>query len=698
MSVLSFPRIFFKGYGSWDPCTFNNNDFAKFPTYNAAQAALNWPFLAIQDPPITPDNFTRTFRPYAIKLQDDSIDSPGGPRVPCEWNMFGSHGVAFVQYQDYTTTVTGGATGYGQNVTADPVVGTTLSIQGDTQYSAPKLVDTNPSSFWSSQIYYGSLQAGSGNYSVSGPRAVRMHSRWINLSRVYAANSQLAQPAASVACCFQACIPNTGIVWQNGAAPGQASPLLTALQEASTRTGAQGVMVRFTAYVNMYFRNGILNGIAQQARNYTELAVLLAKAWETWNESGSTADFFSQPCYSHVVGSIGVWNDGELASVPMGRYLSADDPVAPAGATQTIPLGPASAQVDYESNLLSLDLSSAIPEIAIAGTPASSLEKLDLGTLEVGILSGSNFTSIGSLDYAQYGRQAYEASAGIVDLPLPPSITPQQVQQGLLAIQASGASGPVTALLEQQYCAESDSRGIYLDQEGEQTFQITVLQQGVPAAGASVLLAQYDQNLNLVPSAPPAYISFTLGEQQVMNSSSGGVSTIVSVVKADGNGIATAGVAAQLPGFPVVAFFPFSGATPPAPPPSLFPPGNMFYVTVRVLPFDDTLPQEFIELWNSTHDSTKAWNFVYHRILYVYDMIFSVMLNFVNLGSQTAFDNSAAAIKSLIEKSRAEESTSAMPVTRDLSEGKRIVLQLYLYLVAQKFNVSFLGIPEGAAR
>ena len=124
----------------------------------------------------------------------------------------------------------------------------------------------------------------------------------------------------------------------------------------------------------------------------------------------------------------------------------------------------------------------------------------------------------------------------------------------------------------------------------------------------------------------------------------------------------------------------------------------MFYVTVRVLPFDDTLPQEFIELWNSTHDSTKAWNFVYHRILYVYDMIFSVMLNFVNLGSQTAFDNSAAAIKSLIEKSRAEESTSAMPVTRDLSEGKRIVLQLYLYLVAQKFNVSFLGIPEGAAR
>jgi hypothetical protein len=697
MSVLSFPRIFFKGYVSWDPCTFNNNDFAKFPTYNAAQAALNWPFLAIQDPPITPENFGQTFRPYAIKLQGDSIDSPTGPRVPCEWNMFGAHGAAFVQYQDYTTTVTGGATGYGQAVTTDPVIGTTLSILGDGQYSAPKLVDTNPSSFWSSQIYYGSLQVGSGNYSVSGPRVARMHSRWINLNRIYSADPQLTQPAASVACCFQACIPNTGIVWQNGAG-GEASALLTALQTASTQVGAQGVMVRFTAYVNMYFRNGILNGIAQQARNYTDLAALLAKAWDTWNQSGSTSDFFSQPCYSHVVGSIGVWNDGELASVPMGRYLSANDPVTPTGATQTTMLGPVAAQVDFASNLLSLDLGSAIPEVAIAGTPASNLEKVDLGTLEVGVQDGSNFLPIGQLDYAQYGRQSYEASAGIVDLPLPASITQQQLQQGLLAIQASAASGPVTALLEQQFCAQSDSRGIYLDQGSDQTFQITVLQQGAPAAGASVLLAQYDQNLNLVPSAPPTYISFTQGEQQVVNSSSGDISTVVSVITADGNGIATAGVAAQSPGFPVVAFFPFTGDTLPAPPPALFPPGNMFYVTVRVLPFDDCLPLEFIDFWNSTHDPAKAWEFVYHRILYVYDMIFSAMLQFVNLGSQSAVDANAKTIRSLIEKPLAQEGTGAMPVTRDLSEGKRIVLQLYLYLVTQNFNVPVLSVQEAAAK
>jgi hypothetical protein len=79
-------------------------------------------------------------------------------------------------------------------------------------------------------------------------------------------------------------------------------------------------------------------------------------------------------------------------------------------------------------------------------------------------------------------------------------------------------------------------------------------------------------------------------------------------------------------------------------------------------------------------------------------MIFSVMLEFVNLGSQSAFDDNATTIRSLIEKSRADEGTSAMPVTRDLSEGKRIVLQLYLYLVAQKFNVPVLSIQETSAQ
>src|ERR1700738_3877699 len=114
MSLFSFPRIYFKGYISWDPCTFNNNDWQEFPTYDAAQAALNWKFLTTQGPRpdgIAPTNFTTTFRPWAITLQEDNNpqDSPPGRRIPAEWNMFGSHDVSFVKYKDKQTAITGGA-------------------------------------------------------------------------------------------------------------------------------------------------------------------------------------------------------------------------------------------------------------------------------------------------------------------------------------------------------------------------------------------------------------------------------------------------------------------------------------------------------------------------------------------------------------------------------------------------------------
>jgi len=162
MSVLSFPRIYFKGFMEWDPCTFNNNDWAEFPTYDPTNAALNWSFLATQGmqvpPGITPDNFTTTFRPWAIKLQQDNVDSPSGPRVPAEWNMFGTHGVSFVQYQDLITTIIGGDLAYGQPVTSDPLIGAPVGIAGDSGSGPGRLVDTNPASPWSSQIYFGQFR------------------------------------------------------------------------------------------------------------------------------------------------------------------------------------------------------------------------------------------------------------------------------------------------------------------------------------------------------------------------------------------------------------------------------------------------------------------------------------------------------------------------------------------------------------
>jgi hypothetical protein len=717
MSVLSFPRIYLKGYAEWDPCTFNNNDWQAFQTYDAANAALNWPFLATLNPPITPGNFGEKFRDWAIRLQNDNTDQPPGPRVPCEWNMFGSHAVSFAQYKDKITTITGGDAAYGQPVTDDPLIGLPVSVQGDGGSGPGRLVDTNPASFWSSQIYYGALQFGGGRYSIAGPRVARMHSRWINLSRLYSPTKELTQPAAAVACCFQACIGNGSIVWRNDPDPvtGATSQLIASLEKAAAQPGAKGVMLRFSAYVNLYFQNGIFNDSIRQARNYRELAGILADVWAQWHKSGDPSQFFSQPCYSHVVGAIGVWNDGELASVPGGRYLVPGNPVTPVRGTKPIALGPVAAEVDYERNLISLDFGSAIPEIAIAGTTASDLIKADFGTLTLGTIpDGANgaFTPVAGIDYAKYQRSAYEASAGIIDIPFPDPGTAAQLRAGQLAIQVQGQSvsstapdvrspldatvvvsgeGPLIALTEQVYSAQTDSRGIYLDEGERKEFQVRVLQAGAPAVGASVLVAKFDNNLSLIPTTQPQFVNFANGRQQIVLV--GGMPTSVTLVATDQTGTATVAIMAQSPGFPVLGFFPFAAGKPmPQLPSSLFPPGPAFYTTVRVLPFDSSVPGQFIDLWNSTHDPAQAWIFVYNNILYIYDMIFSVMLEYVNLGSRDAVEASAGRISALIAKDVAAESTVAMPVTRDLSDGKRAALRLWLYLVKNKYQVDHLSL------
>jgi hypothetical protein len=168
----------------------------------------------------------------------------------------------------------------------------------------------------------------------------------------------------------------------------------------------------------------------------------------------------------------------------------------------------------------------------------------------------------------------------------------------------------------------------------------------------------------------------------------------VSLFTTDQNGVATVGIAAQSPGFPVLAFFPFTGNTLPQPPASFNFLDDAFYTTVRVLPFDDQVPQQFLDLWNSTKDPTQAWEFIYNEILYVYDMLFNVMLEFVNLGSQTAVENNLSGIWSAIAQEAAVESTYAMPITRDLSEGKRVTLQLWIYLVSNQYKLDALSVDS----
>jgi len=688
----------------WDPCTFNNNDWPdKFKTYDATNAALDWTTLSNYN--ITQQNFTATFRPWAIQLQPDDQDKPTGARVPAEWNMFGSHKVAFVQHPSggQITTITGGDLSYGNATPAtDPILGKTVGIKGDNGNGSGCLVDTNPTSPWSSQIYFGQFQFGDGSLLTTGQRVYRMHSRWLNPSRIYGAGQSLTSPASSIGCCFQTGIPNNQITWPDD----KSSPLVNALKTAAVQPGALGIMIRFTAYVNLYFMNGIFNDSPKQPRNYDDLAAALKEVWDAWRATGQTAQFFSNPCYSHIVGVIGVWNQGELASVPGGRCLNgstAVTPVVPAtmkaapqplliagheakpAATAStddlsVLLGPAAVNVNYNANLISLDFSGVIPEMP--GQWPNDVAKANFKALTLGVKTTSvPFTPIATIDYDQYQQSAYDAKAGIIDIPFPNSDTGKLLQNGAIAIRVEGQTGQTYALLEQPYTAETDTRGIYLDENENAQFNVTVCAMGSPVLGVKLLVAKYEPSevgLSLIPSNKPQLVNITNGGQVTVPIAPGVVSN-AALFDTNQNGVATVAIAPQSPGFPVLAFFPYAAGSPQPTVPATFNFTNdAFFTTIRVLPFDDEVPQQFLDLWDSTHDPNQAWNFIYNQILYVYDMLFSVMLKHVNLGSQSAVDSNATAILNTIQKSMALESTGAMPITRDLSEGKRQTLQLYL--------------------
>jgi hypothetical protein len=220
-----------------------------------------------------------------------------------------------------------------------------------------------------------------------------------------------------------------------------------------------------------------------------------------------------------------------------------------------------------------------------------------------------------------------------------------------------------------------------------------------------MIVAQYDANLNLIPTNGSPLVAFTNGEVQQMTS--GGTTTTVTVVSTDETGVATVSIEWVAPGFAVLAFFPYLGTVVPGQLPiSLLGPcattsGSItyaFYTTVRALPPDNNVPQQFVDLWNSSGgDQTQAWNFIYGQILYVYDMLFNVMLEFVNLGDQKKFADNIYGIWSAISAESALESSYAMPITRDLSAGKRLALQLWIYLIASGYPVPITvnSIPVG---
>lgn len=754
MSVLSFPRIYFTGYMAWDPATANNNDY--LPIYDGPNAALDWSYLGTQG--ITPENFQAEFRQWVIRSHTDTCppDPPNAATVDTctdcgtppgqdlchmgsRWDYYGSNGCWLVDYPagNKVTLTTGGAIAYNQHPAADdailnkPVVITGNTFRG--RQSPARLIDVNPESPWSSQIFFGSIRAGDDQTFVSGPSNLRMHSRRFFVPRNISSDLIIA---GAIGVIFQTSIPFDQLSIQNGGN----SQLLSTLQQAMQEQGAQGLMLRFSAYNTLYYQNGIYNDIAQQPRTCDEI--------EAMYENG---EVFMNPAYSGVTGTFGVWNEGELSTAPGGHFLVANRAVAPiapapaarsasrSGAVQKVPghgsvmfeepvllaaapaglpplaLGPTMAEVDGANGIVSLDMSNTIPEYTLAG------DKYDFGPIAVGVQVDGSFNQIGT--FTNYDRESYYATSGLIDVPFDDGVTwanvRQWLEQGLMALQVPQGNKKVIASLELPLTAETDDRGIYLDEcrTAEVTVQVRY-KNGAPPPGTKILLAQYyPWTLNVgagqwqlfgapPPSGDSSSFCTATPESEYLTFPGGEVADVV-IPYLNGSpapyGEATVRLEWASPGFPVVAFYPFlQGEPQPTPQSSVifkfqnyntYTIANAFYCTVRAMAQDNSLVQQFVDRWNGTgqfagqpqYDRLLAWNFIYGNILYVYDMLYPVMDQFVPLGNLEQVEGAINQLVTMISEDWVNASTLYMPITRELSAGKRIILKTWGDLVIRKY-------------
>ncbi len=513
---------------------------------------------------------------------------------------------------------------------------------------------------------------------------------------------------------------------------------MAALVAAAQGANAAGVMLRFATYNTVYYQNGIFNDIAERPRTCADLTALYKQG-----------KVFINPAYSRIVGVLGVWNQGELATAPGGHMLAPNTklaPVSPASAATVraaVPIGvightalqfePGAdlsattnelpqlapgvihAEINGGAGIVSLDLQNAIPEFDLK--PDLQAERYDYGPIDVVVqLPGGeeNFNLIGSFAYDQYDMTAYSAKGGLVDVPFVPGVTADQISQwlgadnGVLALRAQGQILSV----ETPLTVETDDRGVYIDEGKTQRITLQVRHKNaVPLTGTEVFVFQYFPwmlklgagSWSLFNSSPPPEsedpgvpVCNILPTSEFLN-------VPPSSHQTDAQGNVTVDITSNAPGFPILVYYPQSGK--PAPPlpqssvsfdfikPPEFSIGTSFYSVARVLPFDDALVSEFVDCWNATgiytgqpqYDRLQIWHFVYEKILYVYDMIFPVMDLFMPLGDLPRVEGAIDQLMMMVTADMEVASTLYMPVTRDLSAGKRQILETWGSLVVRKY-------------
>jgi len=631
MSILSLPRIHFTGSTDWSPSTGNNAS----ATYDIAEVA----------PVLQPGVTYSTFLAW-MKQRTPSLQQPNG-----SWNIYGDHATRFAETRFTRADLMTGP------VSSDPLFASGMDLRGLIYSDGPapaRLVMTDPFTGGeaTSQIFYQWLLAGATD-GVSDPAigfkagaACRIFSRWPFQTR----NINYTFKEGLVGCTWQAAAHNKDIEWFGL----DKSPVLAALHAAANSGSNQGIVIRFASYRTLYYQSAKWKG--KRIENGLDLVAAY--------EDGFTGD---NPARSAMVGSIGMWEADELASAQTGRLLVPVQSAQLANNPVIAALGPATAAVDAARNVVVLDFIGTFPELNV------QLDKANFGTFQLQSVGAKGVvTKIADVPYSSYDRGAYESGGGIVEFPVPPGAA-QGIAAGSIQLVQTSQTQSFPVLAQTQFVAETDDWGVYVDECQTPTVTIKVTENGAaPQPDVNLWFQQYDSDGNLL-ALPMVRVLDVNGQPAptVQGDTNGGILSGQSLPVSGGS--VTLRVQSLAPGACFLSFYPYRGQPPSQIATSAFPLPASFYCAVRMLPFDDALER-------NTPDSMLSFWFVYTNVLRVIDLVYPIMSKVRNLADLNVIEQMAEQLKFAVSLDTFE-STLYMPITRDLSAGKRKLLQRFVNLL-----------------
>ncbi len=634
MSHLLLPRIHFKGECIVNVSTANNDDVLR-DLVDVANVTVdikkmtNMPDFQAWVAQVDP-NQEMTNADLFLRWAAD-INSDG--KVRAGWNYSGDNSCRLSDVK-VTGVELSGIDNLIAKPTEEPLIGAVVNFfsQVWSNNMSPKavMVDVNPEGILSSQIFCDLFQIKSSDDSLSceGP-PTRFYSRWHHPWRNLAFPRSF-RGASAVWC---AAIPNEELVIK-----GTGSPVLNALREAKTK--GHGLFIRFCTY-----------GFKRDTE-YEELASRVG-------DGPPPASNFAR---GHVLGTIGTWNpDREMESTITGRLLYPSNELT--YNDSDFFLGPIVAHFDSARSVITLDTITTFPEID------EHLTKIDRNNvlLKLHHEQSEYSKTFSPIPYENgdnshgYNKVAYEAKGGIIDIKVDDEEAEYYLKEGngQLCLTFEGVNHE--KLVEVDFAVETDQRGIYLQEGGkEETLNLRVFRKGKPAEEAvKVRLEQYIMT-NVAKNPVPIPAKPAPKEEYIVKMSAPNMSGD-SEILIEAGGIAQVTLTPEKSGTCVIRFvlvdqpggkFRFTFTT-------------SFFTNVRVLP-EDNYDEKF-------RDRVPTFQDIFDEVLCYYYLLYPAM-RFINLSDEATVRRHAHRLKELVSK-EVWHRAKYMPVTRELSDGKRKLLE-----------------------